>query len=34
MRRAAALFSIALRAIWAHKLRSALTILGNIVAVA
>ena len=34
MRRASALVGIALRAIWANKLRSGLTILGNIVAVA
>ena len=34
MRRAVDLTGIALRAIWANKLRSALTILGNIVSVA
>ena len=34
MRRAADLTGIALRAVWANKLRSVLTILGNIVAVA
>ena len=34
MRRAADLTGIALHAIWANKLRSALTILGNIVSVA